>query len=192
MALTENDLELLECYLDDALEIGEVEGVRARIEGDGEWAGALEQLRTERAGRRAFFAALEPDDTSLAKLTARVHGSMNRRRNFARLLRPMRYVAATAACLVIGFVARGVFDRPAGDATQPGDHSLAVSNRGGVKVEKIETYQVTLRDESGKVVGVQQFNSIEKAQEFAADLARWQAHSERLASGQFVLRNDRF
>jgi hypothetical protein len=42
------------------------------------------------------------------------------------------------------------------------------------------------------VVGVQKFDSVEKAREFAADLARWQSRSEKLASGQFVLHQDRF
>ena len=45
---------------------------------------------------------------------------------------------------------------------------------------------------SSCVIGVQRFDSFEKAQEFAADLARWQSRSERLASGRFVIHADRF
>jgi hypothetical protein len=65
-------------------------------------------------------------------------------------------------------------------------------NRGTVNVQKVSTYQVTLRDENGHVVAVQRFDSIDKAQEFAADVARWQSRSERLASGRVVLTADRF
>jgi len=186
MAVSENDLLMLDGYLDDALSLGEVEGVRARLASDAEFAGALEQVRGERAARRVFFASLEPDDAAVAKLTTKIRssaGAIVRRRDFGRVLRPLRYLSAAAACLLIGFFARSFLDHS--QAGGRGESQTA-------KIEKIEIYQVTLRDEAGKVVGVQKFNSLEKAQEFAADLARWQSRSERLASGQFVLRNDRF
>ena len=99
------------------------------------------------------------------------------------------FLSAAAACVAMGFLARGWLE-----PKHPGDtgNISMVGQTGGLKVEKIETYQVTLRDEAGNVVGVQKFNSLEKAQEFAADLARWQSRSEHLASGQFVLHKDRF
>lgn len=183
MPVSESDLELLEGYLDDALSMGEVELLRARLAGDAEFAAALEGLRSERGARRMFFAALEPDDAAVEKLTARVSNSIRRRREFGRVRRAAAYLSAAAACLLVGFLARGWFDRPATISAAPG--TIA-------KVERIETYQVTLRDESGKVLGVQKFDSAEKAREFAADLARWQSRSEKLASGQFVLHQDRF
>ena len=49
MAVTENDLEMLESYLDDALEGAQVEGLRARLADDQELRAALEQIRHERA-----------------------------------------------------------------------------------------------------------------------------------------------
>jgi hypothetical protein len=185
MAVSDSDLEMLEGYLDDALEMGEVEGVRARLLSDAEFAAALEQVRRERAGRRMYFAALEPDEAAVAKFTARVGGAIGRRRRISYGLRVGRYVTAAAACLVVGFLARGWFDHP-----EPS--FVADGKPGNVKVEKIEVYQVTLRDESGKVLGVQKFNSVEKAREFAADVDRWQSRSAKLASGQFVLHQDRF
>jgi anti-sigma factor RsiW len=185
MAVSENDLELLEAYLDDALSMGEADQLRARLANDAELAGALERVRAERATRRTFFASLEPDDSTIAKLTAQVRASMARRRYFSRVLRLGRYITAAAACVVAGFLARGWFDHPNPNQTANG-------NPNNTKIEKIEIYQVTLRDDAGHVVGVQKFNSLEKAQEFAADLARWQSHSERLASGRFVVHSDRF
>jgi len=189
MALTDDDFDLLEGYLDDALEMGEVELLRARLSSDTEFAAALERVRGERAARRLFFAALEPDDAAVAKLTTRLTGSIKRRHHFAMVLRASRYVTAAAACLALGFFARGWFAHPAAD---PAKGVLVDGRHGTLNVEKIEIYQVTLRDESGKVVGVQKFNSIEKAREFAADLDRWQSRSAKLASGQFVLHQDRF
>jgi hypothetical protein len=189
MAVSERDFEMLEGYLDDALEMGEVELLRARLASDAEFAAALEDVRGERAARRMFFAALEPDDATAAKLTARFKSSINRQNRFAHVLRTGRYLTAAAACLAIGFFARGWFVHSPSD---PVKGVLVDGHQGTLKVEKIEIYQVTLRDESGKVVGVQKFNSIEKAREFAADLDRWQSSSARLASSQFVLHQDRF
>ncbi len=189
MALTDNDLEMLDGYLDDALEMGEVELLRARLASDAEFAAALEGVRGERAARRMFFAALEPDDAAVVNFTARVKASTMRRNRFAFVLRAGRYLTAAAACLAVGFFARGWFGHSAGDSSKG---VLVDGRQGTLKVEKIEVYQVTLRDESGKVLGVQKFNSIEKAREFAADLDRWQSRSAKLASGQFVLHQDRF
>ncbi|MDB5323441.1 MAG: hypothetical protein JWN40_5072 [Phycisphaerales bacterium] len=191
MAVTDNDLELLDSYLDDALEIGEVDALRVRLTGDGELVAALDQIRSERAARRSFFAGLEPDDASTGALASRIQSSVDRRRQFAGRLRAIRYAAAAAACVLVGFFARGIFDR----APIAGDNSgtsLVNKSGSGVDLRKVASYQVTLRDETGKVIAVQRFDSIEKAQEFAADLARWQSHSERLASGRFVLSADRF
>ncbi len=187
MAVSEQEVELLESYLDDALAMGEVEALRARLASDPEWVAALDQIRAERALRKELFAALEPNDDAVAALVSSVRTSIGRRRRLASWLRPMRYVAAAAACLVLGFVGRG-FLAPAVDQS-----SKLVDRQGaGVDVRKVASYQVTLRDEAGNVVAVQRFDSIDKAQEFAADLARWQARSERLASGRFVLSAGRF
>lgn len=194
MAVTDSDLELLEGYLDDALEMGEAKALRARLDRDDEFAQALEQIRGERAIRRAFFTSLEPDQAAVAQLTTRVRSGVQAGRasglaSRGILWRPIGFLSAAAACVAIGFLARGWFEpKHPGDG---GDISMVGQSR-GLKVEKIETYQVTLRDEAGNVVGVQKFDSLEKAQEFAADLARWQSRSERLASGQFVLHKDRF
>ncbi len=120
-------------------------------------------------------------------LVSRIQSSVDRRRLFAGRLRAIRYVVAAAACVLLGFFARGLLDRVPDD---PG--TKVVNKASGVDLQKVASYQVTLRDEAGKLIAVQRFDSIEKAQEFAADLARWQSHSERLASGRFVLSADRF
>jgi anti-sigma factor RsiW len=186
--VSETDIELLESYLDDALASGEVEALRARLTSEPALVLALEQLRRERAARRSYFAALEPADedanafaaTVLAK--TRAAATRSSRSVFPW---PLRYLAAAAACVALGFFARGLFDKPAATDT-------AINPKPGVDVQRVDTYVVTLRDESQRVIGVQRFDSLEKAQEFAADLARWQARSERLASGRFVIHADKF
>lgn len=190
MAVTEQDLELLDSYLDDVLEIGEVDALCARLSGDGELVAALDEIRSERAARRSFYAALEPDDSAVGALVTKIQSSAARQKRITARARAVRSGILAAACLLLGFYARGLIDRAAIPTHDPG--MSLVENKTGVNVQKVSSYQVTLRDETGKVVAVQRFDSMEKAQEFAADLARWQSHSERLASGRFVLGADRF
>ena len=188
MAVTDQDLELLDNYLDDALEIGEVDALRARLTGDGELVAALDQIRSERAARRSFYAALEPDDAAVSALASKIQVAANRQKRITVRARAVRSGILAAACLLLGFYARGLIDR----APAPGNDTSVVQSKPGVNLQKVDVYLVTLRDESGRVVAVQRFDSMEKAQEFAADLTRWQSHSERLASGRFVLSADRF
>lgn len=185
MPVNETDIEMLEAYLDDALPEGEVEQVRQRLQGNSELVGVLEQLRSERTMRKALYASFEPDVAAVDHLVRQVRHAVNRERRRSGILRSLRYVAAAAACVTIGFVGRGMFTGPNSAPTNPTD-------KPGVAVERIASYQVTLRDETGKVVAVQRFDSIEQAQEFANDLSRWQNRSERLASGKFVVTADRF
>jgi anti-sigma factor RsiW len=179
--VNETDIELLESYLDDALETTEVDALRVRLTNDPELVAALEQLRHERAARRALFAALEPTDAETQTFTTTLLKRTRPQRSLVP--RPLRYLAAAAACIALGFFARGVFDKPAATNT---------AVKPGVDLQRVDTYVVTLRDESQRVIGVQRFNSLEQAQEFAADLARWQSRSERLASGRFVIHADKF
>jgi anti-sigma factor RsiW len=184
MPVSDQDLEQLDAYLDDALDVPEVDALRARVERDPDLAAALEQARRERATRKSLFAALEPDDATVTTLINNVRREIKRHHRTTTFARPVRLLGALAACLAIGFFSRGLFDRPRADQPLAQDKN--------VTVQPVTQYQVTLRDDAGKIVAVQRFDSLDKAQAFAADLARWQARSENLAAGRFVLTADRF
>jgi hypothetical protein len=188
MALTESDLEMLEGYLDDALDERGREAVRARLTGEQEWIAALEQLRGERAMRQALFAGLEPSQEEVERLVGRVRDGIEGRRGFARVLRGARYIAAAAACFVVGFFVHAMFFARPPMSDKPGAQPII---HNGTSVRAVEMYEVTLRDGSGQVVAVQRFDSLAKAQEFANDVSQWQRRAERLASGQFVVRAQR-
>jgi len=181
----EHEIELIERYLDDALDMSEVEALQARLAHDPHLVATLERVRSERALRKAVYAGYEPDDAAVSRTTQFAANLVRQRPLDHRRVRPLRYVLAAAACMALGFFGRGLLDH-----TQ--DANPMATGPGQVNVEKVSAYKVTLRDETGHVVAVQRFDSVEKAQEFAADLARWQSHSERLASGRFVLTADRF
>jgi hypothetical protein len=188
MAVARHDLEMLEEYLDDALEPGEVEALRARLAEDEGLVAALGDVGAERSARQAFYQSLEPVDGAVDALVARIRFDVTREHRPNRFLRPARYAVAAAACLAIGFFTRGWLDQRTAVPTDRG----SVVAKNGVDLQAVAAYQVTLRDEVGRVVAVQRFESLEKAQEFAADLARWQSRSERLAGGHFVMTADRF
>jgi anti-sigma factor RsiW len=193
MTPTDTDLDLLESYLDESLDVDEVEALRARLGGDPDLAAALRQLRDERARRLSVFSALEPDDAALDAFTARVLRSVKTTAAPGRRwAQPLRYAAAAAALIGIGFFGRGVLERPHTPDTTALQNAIRDPHTRSPHVEEITVYQVTLRDEAGHVVAVQRFDSLGKAQEFTADLARWQSRNQRLASSQFVTTTDRF
>ena len=53
-------------------------------------------------------------------------------------------------------------------------------------------YQVQIVDESGQVMAVQKFPSLEKAREFSDDLQQWQIRQERLLNLQVTVHSGRF
>src|SRR5437016_13306623 len=102
MAVTENDLEILEGYLDDALEGAQVEALRSRLTEDQHLRAAMEQIRHERATRKAFFATLEPDDVTADALAAKIRAAIPPRRRFVSTPAPLPSFAAAPACVAIG------------------------------------------------------------------------------------------
>ena len=182
------DLQLLDGYLDDALSPEESETLRARLESDAHLRTTLSHLREERTLRRALFTSLEPDDAAVTAFATRLRHATQPTQPAALSFRPLRYSAAAAALLAIGFVTRGLLDHA------PANHNDAnqLTQNKTVDLHKVETYEVTLRDDAGRVVAVQRFDALDKAQEFAADLTRWQSRNQRLASNQFVVTADRF
>ncbi|HSI34430.1 MAG TPA: hypothetical protein VK986_12640 [Tepidisphaeraceae bacterium] len=195
MPVTDHDLEQLDLYLDDGLSSVESEAVRVRLAGDAEFRGELESARAERAGRQSYFAALEPSDAETAGLVARLTAAIGEPATLAgrieharrgRWVGAVRYVAAAAACVVVGLLLRPLIDANSGSS------STVARDGKTADVRPVAVYEVTLRDAGGKVIAVQRFDSPEQAQEFAADFARWQGRNERLASGKFVVTADRF
>lgn len=206
MDLNETDFELIDGYLDGQLDPARLSALESRLAGD---AGLRERVhveRSQRQARRAIWTALEPDDRATATLADKIlaatavesdlaagvndstvndsTGPASKRPRVAGWIGPMRYIAAAAACIAIGFIVRPAFER--------GGPSKDVAKTNAVDVHPVSMYEVTLRDQAGAVVAVQRFDNIEKAQEFAADLSRWQARQEKLAAGRFVVSADRF
>jgi hypothetical protein len=189
MSVSENDIELLESWLDGAIGFTEASPLRDRLAQDSDLAAAMEQLRDERRLRQAAFASLLPEEDDAA-LPERLMGGVRTAAARSQMRRRMLGVAAfaAAACLALGFgLGRVALLQPGGVATT----GLDQLHR-GPKVEMIVTYQVALTDENGRVTAVQNFDNLEKANAFAADVGSWQERREQLHDNGAVMVADRF
>ena len=184
MSLSDSDLELLESHLDGELSGAEDEALRDRMNIEPDLAEALEALRAERVSRHVALRSMEPDDDAVERFNVRASREIQRldRRSFwERSASRLRIASAAAACLLIGFsVGRiansGVLNR------QPGDGTGRVA-----VVPEPKPVDVILTDDRGRELGVQRFNSPERAREFINDIDRWQ-RDQRQADEPGVIR----
>jgi hypothetical protein len=184
MAVNESDLDLLEEYLDGALEGAAAAILRERLALDEELAASCESMRHDRALRAAHWAALEPTETDAQVFASRMNelvSSPIARRRY------LRRVGALAACVLLSFTAG--YALRGGVAKQPGvrstDPVLAVK-------EGAKGYQVALVDQNDQVKAIQTFDSLEKADEFTRDMKQWQERQQQLRQGAVVIVADQF
>jgi anti-sigma factor RsiW len=177
--IEDGDIELLEAMLDHELSAARSETLAARLAKEPKLAAELEHLRAERKLRAEMFSSLEGGEEAVVeRILAKVGaGDVKKSSGGARpTLRRLRYAMAAAACVVIGFLI--------GWMGATGGKSNANANPA--------PYQVEILDESGQVMAVQKFQSLEKAREFSNDLQQWQIRQERILNGQVTVHSDKF
>jgi anti-sigma factor RsiW len=164
------DFELLENYLDGELSPAEVLRVERRLTAEPELAAALGRMSAEYEVRQATYRSLEPDARAADALASAVGRQVRRADRLAshgRVFRFGRLAGALAACVAISFSAGWV------------GRGFAASSKTGpvVTAPKGEpyVYQVALTDDQGNITAIQQFDKLEDARAFAADVGRWQA-----------------
>ena len=180
--IEDGDVELLEAMLDHELSEQDREALQTRLAKEPELAAELEQLQTERNLRAEMFSSLEGGEEAVAeKILATVTparagegAGLSGRAGPTRWR--LRYAMAAAACVVIGFLVgwMGATGRNSNVSANPAP------------------YQVELRDESGQVMAVQKFSTLEKAREFSNDLQQWQMIQDRLLNGPVTKNSDQF
>ena len=166
----DDDLELLECYLDDALSDDEISHLRSRLAIEPEMAAALRMLRDERAQREAYFQAIEPTPAEVEAIVASVHASANRKRWWQDSRRLARAGSAVAACLAIALVG-GFFYHASGKSPLHDDGTPGSTAPGQVTPVG---YPVEVRDADGHLLGVQHFDNPRDADEFHNDVMKMQ------------------
>lgn len=208
MPVTDDQLELLEAYLDGELPSDQEESLRQRLIVESDLAGALETLRAERSVRALVFAAYEPDDNTVRRLVMKVEAQVDRQAKWSYRMTKWRIPSAAAACILLGFlfgwVGRGtsptVGNAP-GQATMIAGASKPMNTTVGnvlqnpvlpspvpsiTTVNASNAVDLPIVDEYGKVVAVQHFNSAEEAAKFVEDVNNWQKSQEKVPGRNIV------
>ena len=103
MAVTDDQLEMLEAYLDGELPAEQEGALLARLAAEPELAAAMDSIRAERDVRSAVWQACEPDDNSVQRLVMKVEAAVDRDAVWARRYAKWRIPSAVAASIVLGF-----------------------------------------------------------------------------------------
>jgi len=188
----DDDLVLLEAFLDEALDDAEAAGVRARLAGEPALAGALDELRAERAVRQGMFAAMEPGRAEADRFAAAVLDRVAEPRDgWVRRLAIVRWAAALAACVLVGLVLGAFFyarytSTPVAKNPAPNTGNVLPAGGGTDRAAGI-VFKVELRDRDGRVRAVQAFDSLDEAKAFSEELERWQRRQEQIHNGGSAL-----
>jgi len=194
--VSDDDLEFLESYLDDALSDDEVQALRSRLACEAPLAAALRMLREERSQRQAFFQTVEPTPKEVEHLVSAIHSTAHRRQWWRDQRKIAQWASAVAACLAIGLLA-GLFYR--GLEKTPLHSTVAddvvVTNKSastelvGVPGTPVR-FPVEVTDENGKVIAVQHFDNPREATDFANDLHHMQNRHRQNSNGVMLIDND--
>lgn len=103
MSVTEQDLEQLETYLDNALSPREADALRMRMTQEPALGAMLEELRVQRAQRLRVFEAYEGSDRASDAVMVRMQTSIRRMELLLRHRKFLRLVGSAAACFIVGF-----------------------------------------------------------------------------------------
>lgn len=191
-SVSEQDLELLETYLDNELVGDEMDQIRARLRSEPALAIALEQLTRDRQLRHQVFFAMDRESATTARAaTESIGRSLNqaavREVAWGNRRQIFRHACAAAACIVVGLLVGWVGrERAENGFARPTDNGISQHRSDAVTVSEQTTragFNVSITDDSGRVLAQQHFNTLEEAQRFSTELFRWQTRQRELRSG---------
>jgi hypothetical protein len=175
MAINENDLQLIQTYLDGEMPTADCEGLWRRLAVEPELAAELEKLRAEVSGRQMVWGSLEPADDMLAELQRNIIRESRKQSVREIAGNRLRGIASVAAMLLFGFgigwYGRDKFPNLGSQLmTTPSSAVPASSMLGSSGL-----WQVNIKDANGKVIATQRFNTREEAIRFADDINKAEA-----------------
>jgi hypothetical protein len=188
MMIAENDIELLEEYLDGALEDAATASLTSRLAVENPLAEALTELQAQRALRAAAFKTMEPNEVTAQQLMWRVRGAMQDQDRKAVASSKShwsqwniaRVGSAAAACMVFGFLLGRLAhinpDTPGastiGMPVKMTSHNESVVDNSSkfTPVGSMPRIMVPVSNEYGKVVAWQTFDNPDQAKSFTEDL----------------------
>jgi hypothetical protein len=185
MSVSENDLEMLETYLDGEATAAEEKMLLERLIKEPALAAAMETVRGERQLRMAVWQSCEAGDELVEKLMGRVEKKIDSHWSWTKRLSQLRMVSGAAACILVGvIVGRVEWSRKgAAPAEKPGVNAVADLVSPATKPGMVGIY-----NEYGQLVGYQA-TDMEKALEEAPPI---QERQEPIPSGNIVPVADEF
>src|SRR5579872_2987588 len=102
MAVNENDLELLHEYVDGELPVADCEGLWRRLAIERDLMGELDRLRADHAIRTMVWSSLEPDETTVARLEAKIMHATRREDFMSWGGNALRICTSAAALILFG------------------------------------------------------------------------------------------
>jgi hypothetical protein len=199
MNVSDDDLDLLETYLDGELPVADAEDLWRRLAAEPALASALDELRAERSDRLSVWESLEPSDAKITTISKRLKSATRRQDIIDWSLRGLQYTAAIAACLmfaVAGWSMRGNLVSPApatavrtGQLETAGGPLTMVShpegsrpddrdNTGGQLVFPQRPVLVNVQDNFGRQA-LQPFPSYKEANDFVNEVNQVQRQPNR-------------
>jgi len=211
MSATDQDVEMIESYLDDELSSVQVDDLRRRLSNEPAMQSLMDDLRSERDARTSVWASYEPGNGSVERVLKGVRREMNRSLLLEKVTRTTRWAGSLAACVALGFVGgyliRGAPAQPApvdappstpvATTAHPGDGAI-VWNAGAAKdlsnpTRDANGYLVSFTDNQGNLIGSQRFKSLQEAREFMSDFQmRQQQHKQLQNSGVKLIAEEQF
>ncbi len=173
MAVNDNDMELLHEYVDGELPVADCEGLWRRLAVEHDLMGELDHLRADHAVRTMVWNSLEPAESTVARLEAKIMCA-TRREDLMSWGGNILRIAASAAALIlfgfsVGWMGRDRYQGVPVISHSTQDVSKTASTGLGGSTAALK-YNVYVRDPNGKLVTVQQFDSLEQAQQFKRDM----------------------
>ncbi len=172
--LSDQDIELLETYLDKALDGELAQRVEQRLAQEPELAAELARLQEARELRMQLWQSYEPSAESAERIIAGLRKREARRAWFWRILDYRERIAAAAACIAVFLIgwqwgrnANAYRMVPAGGTTsQP----VSLITQHQVPSQHGDVYEVRLTDADGKLVRTERFDNLQDAQSFINEL----------------------
>jgi anti-sigma factor RsiW len=172
MAVSENDFELLNAYLDGELPVAECEGLWRRLAVERELTSELDSLRADHAVRGMVWSGLDPGDHAVARVEARVMRASRREDLLDRWHYLSRIVTAVAALVLFGFtigwLGRERYIVPPNTASVGSNAPIRVASSTGQQMPAGGKVSVEVDDGTGKLVNLQ-FDSLDEANRFVHD-----------------------
>jgi anti-sigma factor RsiW len=184
MAVHDNDIDLLNSYLDGELPVPECEGLWRRLAVEQELAAELDRLRSDHALRQDVWGACEPSDQAVAMTENRVLRAARKHDWLSTGNHILRVLTAAAALIAVGF----------GFGWSGRNHANSVAQANAPYVQPQASsgkFLVSLRDDTGHVVQIP-FDSLDEASHFADDLEQAQRNRQAADGPAVVPAMERF